>query len=598
MAPKKTKLELTWIGKDARPRLEPRILIEEPKFSHHASTRREGDIFDNMLIHGDNLLALKALETDQSVLGKVKCVYIDPPFNTQQALPNYEDGLEHSIWLSLMRERLIILHRLLSDDGSIFIHIDDNELAYLTVLCDEIFGRSNRVSVVTFKQGSATGHKSINPGVVSTSNFILIYAKKKTEWSPNRVFVERSGGRDARYNRFIVNRDLHYSKWRFTTLMKAFSESLGKPERGLKKELGDEFEDLITEFVHQNADCVIQPARPDYNAVSGAARDMIDISRENSDEVYKLERDAPLSDMYFIGGQRLLFYKDKLKEVDGKWVSGEPLTSIWDDILSNNLHNEGGVTFPKGKKPEALIKRCIELSTNPGDLVLDSFGGSGTTGAAAHKMRRRWIMVELGDHATTHISPRMNSVVDGTDKGGVTEATNWKGGGGYRFFRLAPSLLQKDVWGNWVISKDYNAEMLAEAMCKHFNYVYAPSDQAYWMHGQASENAFIYVTTASLTFDQLRALSAEVGEGRSLLICCMAYEALGEALENLTLKKIPRVVLDRCEWGKDDYSLRISALPMAEEVEDSRDAQDAGAAPAKAKKARAAATPDLFGEEE
>lgn len=591
----KTKLELTWIGKDNRPRLEPRILIEEPEFSHHASTRREGDIFDNMLIHGDNLLALKALETDQRVQAQVKCIYIDPPFNTQQALPNYEDGLEHSIWLSLMRERLLILHRLLADDGSIFIHIDDNELAYLTVICDEIFGRSNRVSIVTFKQGSATGHKSINPGVVSTSNFILIYAKNKNIWSPNRIFVERSGGRDTRYNRFIINRDQDHSKWRFTTLMKAFAESLGKPERGLKKAIGDEFEELITDFVHNNAECVIQPARPDYNAVSSAARDMIDISKSRPEEVFKLEREAPLSDMYFIGGQRLLFYRDKLKEVDGKLVSGEPLTSIWDDILSNNLHNEGGVTFPKGKKPEALIKRCIELSTEPGDLVLDSFGGSGTTGAAAHKMGRRWIMVELGEHATTHIVPRMKNIVDGTDKGGITEAVNWRGGGGFRFCRLAPSLLQKDTWGNWVISKDYNAEMLAEAMCKHFNYVYAPSTEAYWMHGQASENAFIYVTTASLTIEQLRAISDEVGEDRSLLICCMAYEAQGESLSNLTLKKIPRVVLDRCEWGQDDYSLKINALPMAE---DEPDDLDDTPAPKKSAKAKAADMPDLFGAEE
>lgn len=590
----KTKLELTWIGKNNRPRLEPRILIEEPEFSHHASTRREDDIFDNMLIHGDNLLAIKALETDPAVRGNVKCIYIDPPFNTQQALPNYEDGMEHSIWLSLMRERLIILHDLLSEEGSIFIHIDDNELAYLMVICDEIFGRSNRVSVVTFKQGSATGHKSINPGVVSTSNFVLIYAKNKIKWSPNRLFVERSGGRDTRYNRFIKNRDLDHSKWRFTTLMKAFSESLGRPERGLKKALGDEFEELITEFVHSNAECVIQPARPDYNAVSSAARKMIDISKERPDEVFKLERDAPLSDMYFVGGQRLLFYRDKLKEVDGKLVSGEPLTSIWDDILSNNLHNEGGVTFPKGKKPEALVKRCIELSTQPGDLVLDSFGGSGTTGATAHKMGRRWIMVELGEHAKTHIVPRMQKVIDGTDKGGVTEATNWKGGGGYRFFRLAPSLLQKDVWGNWVISKDYNAEMLAEAMCKHFNYIYAPSTETYWMHGHASENAFIYVTTASLTFEQLRAISDEVGEERSLLICCMAYEAQGESLTNLTLKKIPRVVLDRCEWGQDDYSLKINALPLAGNDDEPNDTP----APKKSAKAKAAAMSDMFGAEE
>ncbi|MFN3686453.1 site-specific DNA-methyltransferase [Salinarimonas sp.] len=588
----KTKLELTWIGKDIRPRLEPRILIEEPELSYHAKARRDGDIFDNLLIHGDNLLALKALETDPAVRGKVKCIYIDPPFNTQQALPNYDDGLEHSLWLSLMRERLEILSNLLSEDGSIYIHIDDNELAYLTVMADQIFGRTNRISIVTFKQGSATGHKSINPGVVSTSNFVLIYAKNKSAWKPNRIFVERSGGRDARYNQFIVNRDENHTLWRFTTLMKGFSEWLGLPERGLKKELGDEFEQKITEFVHQNADAVIQPARPDYNSVSSAAREMIDVSRADPSKVYKLERGEGLSDMYFIGGQRLLFYRDKLKLIDGEWVSGEPLTSIWDDILSNNLHNEGGVEFPKGKKPEALIKRCIELSSNVGDLVLDSFGGSGTTGAVAHKMRRRWIMVELGDHAKTHIVPRLRSVIDGTDKGGVTEATGWKGGGGYRFARLAPSLLEKDAWGNWVIRKEYNPAMLAEAMCKHFNYTYSPSTEHFWMHGHSSETSYIYVTTNSLTGEQLRALSEEVGEHRSLLICCKAFEEQSaRALSNLTIRKIPGAVLDRCEWGKDDYSLKIESLPMMQEEE-----EDAGPAPKRASKADTS-TGDLFADE-
>ncbi|XZQ28488.1 site-specific DNA-methyltransferase [Rhodobacter capsulatus] len=224
-------------------------------------------------------------------------------------------------------------------------------------------------------------------------------------------------------------------------------------------------------------------------------------------------------------------------------------------------------------KPERLLQRIIHIATNPGDLVLDSFAGSGTTGAVAHKMGRRWIMVELGDHAKTHIVPRLCKVIDGTDPGGVTEATGWKGGGGYRFCRLAPSLLERDAWGNWVVSKDYKPEMLAEAMCKHFNYAYDPSTEHYWMHGQASETSFIYVTTASLTFEQLRALSDEVGENRSLLICCMAYEPQGETLTNLTLRKIPRVVLDRCEWGKDDYSLRIDALPMMAEEEPEAPAQ-------------------------
>lgn len=461
---RKTRLELTWISKDERPKLEPRILIEDPELSYHASARHGGaDIFDNMLIHGDNLLALKALEAD--FVGAIKCVYIDPPFNTQQAFEHYEDGLEHSLWLSLMRNRLELIHKLLRDDGTLFVHIDDNELGYIIPVLDELFGRANRVSIVTFKQGAATGHKSINPGVVTTSNFILIYAKKKSAWRPRRVFTERVD-RDKRYGQFIENRGDHFSSWRFTTLSRAFANHLNLPERGLKKEVGDEYEAMITEFVHKNASSVIQLARPDYNAVSSAARAIIDESKKDPSKILLLER-GELSDMYFVGGQRILFYADKLKLIDGKYVAGEPLTSIWDDILSNNLHNEGAVEFPKGKKPEALIKRCLDLASEPGDLVLDSFAGSGTTGAVAHKMGRRWIMVELGGHAVSHIVPRLRKVVDGTDLGGVTQATAWKAGGGFRFYQLAPSLLEKDRFDNWVIAREYNPVMLAEALCKH-----------------------------------------------------------------------------------------------------------------------------------
>ncbi|WP_413506538.1 DNA methyltransferase, partial [Pseudomonas carnis] len=267
------------------------------------------------------------------------------------------------------------------------------------------------------------------------------------------------------------------------------------------------------------------------------------------------------------------FYKSKLKLIEGQVVPAKPLTNLWSDIPYNGIAREGGVVFKNGKKPERLLKRCIELCTEPGDLVLDSFAGSGTTGAVAHKMGRRWIMVELGEHAKTHILPRLQKIIDGSDNGGVTDAENWQGGGGYRFFKLAPSLLQKDKWGNLIINKDYQPEMLAEAICKHFNYTYAPSAEHYWMHGKATENAFIYVTTNSLTFDQLKALSDEVGEERSLLVCCMAYEAAGDSLMNLTIKKIPRVVLDCCEWGKDDYSLKIAALPLQDEEPEEADAK-------------------------
>ncbi len=558
---KKQKLELTWVGKENRPRLEPRILIEDPTKSYHAATRvSDNDIFDNVLIHGDNLLALKALEADYA--GKVKCVYIDPPFNTQQAFDHYDDGLEHSLWLTLIRDRLEVIHRLMASDGTMFIHIDDNEVAYLTVLADEIFGRRNRINIATFKQGAATGHKSINPGLVSTSNFVLIYAKDKAAWRPNRVFTARIE-RDKRYGQFIVNVEEPFSKWRFSTLMQAFAAKIGVPEKAVKKTLGEDFEQRIADFVHKNARSVIQLARPDYNAVSAAARELIDKSKKSPSDVLCLTREG-LSNIFLVGGQRILFYADKLKLVDGELVAGEPLTTIWDDILSNNLHNEGGVEFPKGKKPEALVKRCLDLCTLPGDLVLDSFGGSGTTGAVAHKMGRKWILVELRDQASTHIIPRLRGVIDGTDQGGISKAVAWKAGGGFRYYELAPSLLETDKWGREVISKKYNAAMLTQALCKLEGFTYAPSPDVYWQQGHSSESDYLYITTQTLGPTELAALSEEVGEGRSLLVLCAAFRGKAEDWPNLTIRKIPNHIRSRCEWGHDDYSLNVANLPQAE----------------------------------
>jgi adenine-specific DNA-methyltransferase len=564
---KKQKLELTWVGKDVHPQLEPRILLECAAKSYHAKQRVSGaDLFDNRLIFGDNLLALKALE--QEFAGIVKCVYVDPPFNTGEMFDHYEDGIEHSIWLSQIRHRFEIINRLLSDDGTLFVHIDDNELGYLIVLLDEIFGRSNRLYIATFKQGSATGHKSINPGCVNTTNYVLIYAKKKLAWKPNRVFTGRD--RDKRYAQFIVNRSEPHESWRIVTLIKAFASCHDMDEKTARKLLKEDPSGL-EEFVLKNAKSVVRTARPDYDSVSEAARTMIDESKHRPQAILKLER-ADHSDMYFKGGERILFYADKLKLVDGRFVAGEPLTTLWDDILSNNLHNEGGIEFPKGKKPEALIKRMFDLATSPGDLILDSFAGSGTTGAVAHKMGRRWIMVELGEHCHTHIIPRLQRVIDGEDKGGITEAVNWKGGGGFRYYRLAPSLLEKDKWGNWVIHRDYNAAMLTEALCKLEGFTYAPSDSVYWQHGHSTERDFLYVTTATLSHEQLQALSDEVGPDRSLLVLCPAFRGRNDH-SNLTVKKIPKQVLSRCEWGHDDYSLQVDNLPRTAEPETARRAQ-------------------------
>ena len=551
------KLELTWIGKGQEPAVEPRILL-------HTPDRDYGDpATENMLIHGDNLLALKALE--QEFAGRVKCIYIDPPFNTQQAFDHYEDGLEHSIWLNLMYARLKLINSLLSEEGTLFVHIDDNEFCYLIALLDEIMGRSNRISIVTFKQASATGHKAINPGVVNVTNFILIYAKNKSCWQPHKLFTARSE-RDKRYGQYIENYDEPFEQWRFITLSKAFAYSVNLPERGVKKELGDDYENRLVEFVYENARRVIRLARPDYSSVSSAAREMIDASKAHPDTVCKLYRED-YSDMYFTKGERILFYSDKLKLIDGKYVSGEPLTSLWDDILSNNIHNEGGVGFPKGKKPETLIKRCIELSTNPGDLVLDSFLGSGTTAAVAHKMGRRYIGIELGDHCYTHCLPRLKAVVDG-EQGGISKAQNWQGGGGFKFYELAPTLIVKDSHGQPVISDQYNPQMLVAAIAKLNGFAYAPDSEVFWKQGKSQDSSYIYVTTQYLTAAQLDDIAGGLSDFERLLICAPAFDiGLGKRYDNINVRKIPQSVLSKCEYGVDNYNLNIVSPPELDEEE-------------------------------
>lgn len=527
----KTKLELTWIGKDERPRLEPRILIEEPEFSYHAETRRDDDHFDNMLIHGDNLLALKALETDPDVRGNVKCIFIDPPYNTGSAFDHYDDGVEHSLWLGMMRDRLELLRNLLSEDGSIWITIDDNESHYLKVLCDEVFGRRNFVSNLIWQKVYTLKNSARH--FSEMHDHILVFSKNIDVWQRN--LLPRRAELDSSYTN--PDNDPRGS-WTTNAVQARNYYSQGLYE------------------ITSPTGAVFTPPSGTYWRVSKETFNSL-----NADGRVWWGRNGTAT--------------PRIKKFLSEAKQGVVPSSLWlHDVAGHNAEAKDevrklvantGVDVFSTPKPERLIKHALTIATDPDDLVLDSFAGSGTTGAVAHKMGRRWIMVELGEHAKTHIVPRMQKVIDGADNGGVTEAVNWKGGGGYRFFKLAPSLLQKDKWGNLVINKDYQPEMLAEAICKHFNYTYAPSAEHYWIHGKATENAFIYVTTNSLTFDQLKVLSDEVGEERSLLVCCMAYEAAGGNLTNLTIKKIPSVVLDRCEWGKDDYSLKIAALPLQDE---------------------------------
>ena len=532
------RLELTWIGKYDNKVVEPRILLEDTSKSYGDPSS------ENMLIHGDNLIALQALQQD--FVGRIKCIYIDPPFNTGQAFENYDDNLEMSIWLNMMRKRIELLHELLRDDGTMFVHIDDAYLPYVTLLLDEVFGRQNRLYLITFKQGAATGHKAINPGCVTTTNYIVMVAKNKNLWNPNKVYTKRST-RDTRYTKFITNINAPFNEWHIITLMEAYSESRKLTLAKARKEAKDD-PGLLDKFVLENAASVIRTARPDIKSVGKEIQAKIKESMLEQLSIHYLHRENN-PDMYFIKGERILFYKDKLKEIDGELVSAEPLTTLWDDILSNNLHNEGGVSFPKGKKPEHLIKRVLEIATDEEDWFLDSFLGSGTSVAVAHKMNRKYIGIEMGDQAYTHCKKRLDDVITNDDNSGITKSVNWQGGGGYHFYELAPSLLVKnDKLPIYQINSSYTFEMLCEAICKIEGFRYKPQDV---FHGHSSEKRFIHITTEFINAEYIKSLSVRLDEGQSLLIYGTKIQSDMILPDNIEVKKIPKDLLEKCDFESE-----------------------------------------------
>lgn len=348
-------------------------------------------------------------------------------------------------------------------------------------------------------------------------------------------------GRDSRYNQYIVNVDAPYQEWTFSTLLDAFATENGISVRDARKVTKDN-PGLIDEFVLKHADSVIRTARPDMKNVGKDIQALVEESKTRTGEILFLPREGH-SDIYLRNGERILFYKDKLKFIDGEYISGEPLTTLWDDILSNNLHNEGGVAFPKGKKPEHLIKRILELSTKPGDLVLDSFLGSGTTAAVAHKMGRRWIGVELGEQAYTHCKVRLDQVIDG-EQGGISKAVDWHGGSGYHFYELAESLLvQHPVLPIMQVNPHYTFEMLCEAICKIEGFKYTPEGA---FHGYSSEKRFIHITKEFINAEYIKAVSATLSDDQSLLIYGTKIQSNLYLPENIEVKKIPKDLLQKC----------------------------------------------------
>ena len=515
------KLELTWIGKGNEPKLEPRILIENPEYSY-------GDPHtENMLIHGDNLLALKALEQDYA--GKVKCICIDPPYNTGSAFEHYDDGIEHSLWLDLMCIRLKLLHKLMSNDGTIWIAIDDNEVHYLKVLCDEIFGRQNFVTGIAWRSADSSNNDSKKFSI--DHNSILVYSKN-SDWLSYQL--ERNDASNGHYK----NPDNDpKGPW--------FPGNLSSPNPR---------QNLRYELITPNGNIIKPPANG-----WRWSKDRMDEMIESKEIVFTNNETKVLKKTYLCNQK------------------GLAPSSIWFDIDDTGHNRQAKYElmklFPdtptaelfKTPKPEKLILKILKIATKENDVILDSFLGSGTTAAVAHKMGRKWIGVELGEHAKSYCYPRLKQVVDG-EQGGISKAVNWKGGGGFKFYTLAPSLLNRDKFDNWIISKEYNPSMLAAAMAKQEGFSYQPNEHTYWKQGRSSEQDYIYVTTQFLTVETLESIHDEMKPGESLLICCKSFqkECKGR-FGNITIKKIPQMLLGRCEFGKDDYSLNIVNLPTDED---------------------------------
>lgn len=554
------RLELTWIGKDEQPQVEPRILL------HDASKDYGDPNTQNMLIHGDNLLALKALE--QQFAGQVKCIYIDPPYNTGAAFEHYDDNLEHSTWLNLMYARINILKNLLADDGFFCVQIDDSEGHYLKTLLDEVFGRSNYLTTFYIQVRYPNKTLAEDSDYQKIIEQCHVYAKERNL---------------AKINRPQVEYDISKFKWRIVENEPGEVVTLGNKRVEIFKP-GQyeiiEVEPSLTGLKETWATGSLARVR----ASAGEFFELYLSERKNTDGLgclYKVEGigEDGLGYRYISGPKKVTANKGKfysgipLKRVEelkaGKSIKYLPVSNFYDFAGAfGNCRLEGAADFKGGKKPEVLLEMLLNYFTNPGDLVLDSFLGSGTTAAVAHKMHRKYIGIELGNHCYSLCKTRLDRIIDGEDKNGITNSANWQGGGGYKFYELAPTLIEKDKYGNPVFSGKYNPTMIAAAVAKINGFTYAPNREVYWKQGYSQDNSFIYVTTQYLNSKMLDSIAEDVDSFENLLICAPAFDnGLSKRYDNINVRKIPQSVLKKCEFGVDNYNLNIIDPPEIDEDE-------------------------------
>lgn len=577
------KLELTWYGKEEPIKVEPRLLIENASNSNIKIDENT----ENMIIHGDNLLALKALESKFS--GRIKCIYIDPPYNVDAMNEHYDDLIEHSVWLNRMRPRLQILRNLLCEEGSIWIQINDEEQAYLKVLCDEIFGRRNFVNLISVNMKNVAGASGGGEDKKLKKNceYILAYAK-------NYDFLPLFNGPYlyTEISELIQSYIDEGKSWKYTTVLvdPGEKEYYGSTIDGDGNEIKVFVrKNVVTMSINQIAKrdgITVKEAYKKYgyyvfrttNAQSSIRTRIIDYRKENhiNDQYLSIEyipktgknRGKVYEQFYKDDICNLLVWlRDTTEVIDGELYKKDLQGTYWDmNPWMKNVAKEGAVDFPNSKKPEKLIQQIIEMTTNPGEIVLDSFLGSGTTAAVAHKIGRQYIGVEMGEHAYTHCKERLDKIISGTDMSGISKDINWCGGGGYRFYELAPSLIKQDAFDEFVINEEYDADMLAAAVALHEGFSYQPDDKLFWKQSVGNEKSYLFVTTRHLNSTYLDAIKDTMEDGEYLIVACRSFDyGLEKAYDNITIKKIPQMLLKRCEFGKSDYNLNIVHPPVYDE---------------------------------
>ena len=526
---KKGKLELTWVGKHEEKMVEPRILIEDEYKSFFINDT------ENKIIQGDNLIALKALEHDYT--GKIKCIYIDPPYNTKSAFESYDDNLEHSIWLNMMRDRLKILWNLLSDDnGVLLISINDDECHYLKVMCDELFGRGKFITSLIWNYEGNTDNQA---KIINYHEYILVYSKTG-ELDNLNVIDPNVSNNSKLFKKEIRNTIIKNgpkNPMSSVIIPKGFPASFENGEISVSK----------VNYPKYNENVIVKDFKvsKSVEAVTGWSSKnlLINFTNNNFAPINDAKGQETTFEMKETGAIEVV---KKRKQDKGHFVSvlrGFGTTNQMRIFLESL-----GLKFSY-PKPIDLIAYLIEAFTGPNDYVLDSFAGSGTTADAVIKLnneknsKRKYLIIELSeDNAENVILPRLLNRLESleVDKRAIN---------GFKYYNLAESLLVKNKkLPVYSINPNYTFDMIAEAICKIEGFNFKPIGR---FHGRSSERRFIHITTEYVNAKYLYSLLTEVKEKQSLLVYCSKVQSEIQVPDNVEIKRIPKDLLDKCTFEEE-----------------------------------------------